>query len=144
GAITRMRDLGVPGFLLASSLIGVVAQRLCRKVCPHCSSEANMTLEQAAAIGITIPEGTSAMLPVKRGRGCPRCRQTGRLGRLGIYELLPVTDTIRELIRKEADAPKIMKAATADGMTTLREAAIRHLAEGQTDYEEVLRAIGGI
>jgi len=142
GAITRLRDLGVPGFLLSSVLVGVVAQRLVRMVCDSCGVEAELTPEQANALDIKIPDGAAAQLPVRVGTGCPRCRQTGLFGRLAVYEVLPVNDTIRKLIRSDAPEHEVSSAATADGMISLREAAIRHLAKGRTAFTEVVRVLG--
>ena len=141
-AITRMRDLGVPSFLLSSVLVGIVAQRLVRLVCDQCAAPSELTAEQAAALEIHVPEGASTRLPVQVGAGCPRCRQTGLYGRVGVYEVLPTTNTIRRLIRNDADAKEIHSAACADGMVTLREASIRHLAQGRTSFSEVVRVIG--
>ncbi len=141
-AVTRLRDLGVPPFLISSSLVGVVAQRLVRKVCEGCAYETELTSDEAAALDIRIPEGAATRLPVRLGAGCPRCRDTGLFGRVGIYEVLPVTQTIRTLVRDSADAKEIFKAARADGMVALRESAIRQLAEGRTTFAEVMRVLG--
>ena len=141
-AITRMRDLGVPSFLLSSVLIGVVAQRLVRLVCDQCAETSELSAAQATALDIRVPEGASTKLPVRVGKGCPRCRQTGLYGRLGVYEVLPVDRTIRNLIRTDADANEILSAAKADGMVSMRESAIRHLAQGRTAFAEVVRVLG--
>ena len=142
GAITRLKDLGVPSFLLSSVLVGIVAQRLVRLVCEPCAVRSELSPEQAAALDIHVPEGASTHLPVKVGAGCPRCRQTGLYGRIGVYEVLAVDNTIRRLIRGDADSKEIYSSACADGMVTLREAAIRHLAQGRTSFSEVVRVIG--
>ncbi|MBN1946375.1 MAG: Flp pilus assembly complex ATPase component TadA [Bradymonadales bacterium] len=141
-AITRLRDLGVPPFLISSTLLGVVAQRLLRLVCNGCARARELTPAQAAALEIQIPPGSSAHLPVRLGDGCPRCRDTGLFGRTGVFEVLPINDSIRKLIREDADATQIYRAARADGMVSLRESAIRHLAEGRTPFEEVVRVLG--
>jgi len=141
-AITRLRDLGVPSFMISSSLIGVIAQRLVRLVCDNCAFKTELSVDEAAALDIKIPEGASTQLPVRRGQGCPRCRETGLYGRIGVYEVLPVTNTIRNLIREDADAKVIYKAARTDGMVSLRESAIRQLAEGRTQFDEVIRVLG--
>jgi general secretion pathway protein E len=137
--VTRMLDLGVEPFLLSSVLVGVVAQRLVRTICTQCQAEETLTREQAELLGLKIPPGTSRSLPVKFGEGCPRCRNTGYYGRSGVFELMPVDDTIRSLISRQADASEIRRAARAEGVRSLREAAIRKLAEGKTTYEEVMK-----
>ncbi|MBW2079295.1 MAG: type II/IV secretion system protein, partial [Deltaproteobacteria bacterium] len=125
-AITRMVDIGIPRFLINSTLIGVLAQRLLRKICPYCV--------EAFEIGTE-----AEVVTLKRGRGCIRCRGTGYLGRIGIFEVLPVTEPIRDLIDQEASAEAIRQAACREGMVTLRENAIGKMIEGQTTYQEVIR-----
>ena len=140
GAITRLRDLGVPPFLIASTVIGVVAQRLVRKVCPACGETTQLTREQCAALQIPVVDGRDVPeLSIKVGRGCPVCRQTGMKGRTGIYEVMALTDRVRKLIHADADAVEIIKSSKSDGLTTLREAAIKKLAAGITPFEEVVR-----
>ena len=140
GAITRLRDLGIPPFLIASTVIGVVAQRLMRKVCPACGEETHLTREQCIALQIPVAEGRDVpQLTIKEGKGCPVCRNTGMKGRTGIYEVMAFTDRVRKLIHADADAVEILKTSRADGLTTLREAAIKKLAAGTTPFEEVVR-----
>jgi general secretion pathway protein E len=91
------------------------------------------------ALGIETPPGAEQTLGVFEGKGCVRCRGTGLYGRSAIFELLKVTDSIRGLINESADSTRILKAARADGTVTLREAAVRKLAEGVTSYGEVVR-----
>ncbi|MFB6350422.1 MAG: GspE/PulE family protein, partial [Bradymonadaceae bacterium] len=136
--VSRMLDLGVEPFLLSSTLIGVMAQRLVRTICEKCRAEATLSKEQAELIGINIPPRSDKTLPVQYGEGCSNCRGTGYLGRDGVFELLPVDDTIRQLISRQADAPEIRKAARAEGVCSLRDAAIRKLADGVTTFEEVM------
>jgi len=117
----------------------VVAQRLVRKICEHCKVETSLAPDQIDALGISLPPDADRTLNVWQGEGCVRCRGTGLYGRSAIFEMLAVTDAIRELINAEADAAEIMRAARADGTITLREAAVRKLAEGATSFDEVLR-----
>jgi general secretion pathway protein E len=142
-SITRLCELGVDPFLVSSTLVGVVAQRLARLVCPHCRTEVTLTPDQLSLLGVDLIElsaqGEAPQLVVARGEGCVKCRSTGLLGRTGIFEVLAVDDKIRKLIRGGADAKEIMKQARQDGMMTLREAAIRKLAKGLTSFEEVTR-----
>jgi general secretion pathway protein E len=136
-AIIRMVDIGIPRFLIHATLIGVLAQRLLRKICPYCMESFEMDADDLKAMGIELEQRGSVTL--KRGRGCIRCRGTGYRGRIGIFEVLPVTERIRELIDEEGSAEMIRQAACKEGMVTLRENAIVKMIEGQTTYQEVLR-----
>ena len=121
-SITRLLDLKVPGFLITSTVIGILAQRLVRVICSHCTEEYAPSVEEAMALGVGFE--TLAQVMLKRGRGCLHCRQTGYSGRDGIFEILPMTDTIRRLVAEQADSPRLFEAGRAAGMRTLREAAI--------------------
>lgn len=136
-AITRMVDIGIPRFLIHSTLIGVVAQRLLRKICPHCVEAFEIGNDELKAMGIEV--GGTDVITLRRGRGCIRCRGTGYLGRIGIYEVLSVTEPMRDLIAQEASADMIRQAACKEGMVTLRENAIKKMLEGKTTYQEVIR-----
>jgi general secretion pathway protein E len=136
-AITRMVDIGIPRFLIHTTLIGVLAQRLLRKICPHCMEAFEMDADDLRAMSIEL--GQRGSITLKRGRGCIRCRGTGYLGRVGIFEVLPMTESIRNLIDQEASAEMIGRAACKDGMVTLRENAIAKMLKGETTYQEVLR-----
>jgi len=138
-AVGRMLDLDVEPFLLSSTLVGVVAQRLVRSICQHCKRKTFLTPDQISALNMKMPEGSSKKLPVYYGEGCTACRGTGYFGRSALYELLPISDKIIRLINERADTKEIMKVSRLDGMLTLREVAIRKLAQGITTYEEVLR-----
>jgi len=139
GAVTRLLDLGVQPFLVASTLIGVAAQRLLRRVCEGCARKARLTAPQCRTLNIPVTDGREPSLPVRYGEGCHRCRGTGLKGRTGCFELMPVDEKIRRLIGERADGPTIQRTAVEGGMMTLRETAIRKLAMGVTSYEEVLR-----
>ncbi|MFT7622912.1 MAG: general secretion pathway protein E [Myxococcota bacterium] len=139
GSISRMVDLGVEPFLLGSSLTAIVAQRLLRKVCSGCRTTRLLNRDQLRVLNMVMPNGDIPEISAAMGTGCHICRGTGLKGRIGIYEILPVTDEIRALINEQADGPKIMRAARDHGMQTLREAAIRKMVEGMTSFEEVLR-----
>jgi general secretion pathway protein E len=139
GAITRLIDLEIEPFLLSSVLRGVVAQRLIRRVCEHCGVDGYLTPEQVAALGIKVPVERRERLGVRWGEGCVDCRHTGLYGRTGVFELLDVGQRVRDLIKGGQDAVEIGRAARIEGMESLRECALRKLAEGQTTYEEVLR-----
>ena len=138
GAVSRMRDLGVPPFLLGSSLLGVMAQRLLRQVCSHCAQETALTPDQLAVLGAPLP-----LLPggvrLVRGVGCVRCRGTGHFGRTAVFEMIGATPEISGLVARGAENPEIQGAARSRGMRTLRESAVRKMAQGVTSYEEVIR-----
>ena len=139
GAITRLLELNVEPFLLSSVLTGILAQRLMRKVCSECAEEIFLTEEQVSALAIPMKPGDQRKLPIKKGAGCVRCRHTGLYGRVGIFEMMEITNPVRKLIRSGADSKEIVRTAQLDGMTTLRQAAIKKLAQGVTSYEEVFR-----
>ena len=138
GAVSRMKDLGVPPFLLAQSLLGVMAQRLLRKVCEKCAQPTTLTPDQLVALQAPLP-----LLPggveLRAGSGCVRCRGTGFYGRVGAFEMLPVTDEVRALIAQGGADADLYRAGREGGLRTLREAAVRKLAQGVTAFEEVVR-----
>jgi general secretion pathway protein E len=139
GAVTRLAELGVERFLLSSVLRGVLAQRLLRRICSHCAVDGHLTPDQVNALGIKVPVERRERLAVRWGEGCVECRHTGLYGRSGVFELLTVGRRVRDLIKKGEDATEIARAAKVEGMETLRESALRRLAEGVTTYEEVVR-----
>jgi general secretion pathway protein E len=139
GAVTRLVELGVERFLLSSVLRGVLAQRLLRRICSHCGVDGYLTPDQVNALGIKVPVERRERLGVRWGEGCVECRHTGLYGRTGVFELLNVGRRVRDLIKKGEDATEIGRAAKVEGMETLRESALRRLAEGHTTYEEVVR-----
>ncbi|MFH0844910.1 MAG: GspE/PulE family protein [Pseudomonadota bacterium] len=136
-SITRLLDLGIPPFLIQATLIGVLAQRLVRKICPYCMESFGIRAEDLGALGLDL--GKEGDVTLYRGKGCLRCRGTGYLGRSGIYEVLPVTETIKKLITVAFDAEKARDEARREGMVTLRENATKKLLEGITTYQDVLR-----
>jgi general secretion pathway protein E len=135
GAITRLQDMGIDTYLISSSVIAVMAQRLVRKVCLHCAKEYPLNEEEIHLLGIS-----SAECPfIKRGPGCERCAQTGYRGRVGLYELLVVSDDIRHVIGSGGDANAIRVQAIQEGMRTLRGDALEKLYAGITTPEEIVR-----
>jgi len=139
-SITRLIDLDVERFLIGSTLIGAMAQRLVRRICPHCTGERTLSPEEAATLRLTVPSGKRVR--VKEGHGCHECRGTGYRGRTGIFEILPVDESIKALVVEKKDAPEIKREAVRLGMRTLRQSALRKLAEGITTFEEVVRVTG--
>ncbi len=144
GAVSRLVELGVEPFLLASVLRGVLAQRLVRQICPHCGAEGCLSPQQVTALGLKVPMERRDELKVRWGEGCVQCRNTGLHGRTGVFEMLDVGRRVRALITEGKDASEIAQAARVEGMQTLRESALRKLAEGQTTFEEVVRVTGDL
>src|SRR5215203_212324 len=139
-SISRLGDLGVERFLISSTLVGAMAQRLVRRICPHCVTERHLEAAEIAMLRLAVPPGKR--VKVKEGVGCFECRNTGYLGRTGIFEIMPLDDGIKNLITQGADAPEIKREAVKNGMRTLRQSALRKLAEGVTTFEEVVRVTG--
>jgi len=135
GAITRLLDMGIENFLISSALLGVLAQRLVRVICPDCKEEKPLAPALRAEMGDLGKEG----IKVYYGKGCKACSQTGFRGRCGIYELLVIDDNIRELILKKSTAQIILDQARQKGMTTLREDGWDKVLKGITTVEEILR-----
>ncbi|KAB0667225.1 type II secretion system protein GspE [Oryzomonas japonica] len=129
-AVTRLVDMGIEPFMIASSLTAVMAQRLVRVICPHCREEYR-PVEQYA--GITLPER------LYRGRGCDKCYGLGTMGRSAIYEIMPVDQEVCSMIIKRAHAGEIKEYAVSHGMKTLRDDGLARAAAGVTTIEEVLR-----
>lgn len=141
GAITRLMDMEVEPFLIASSVILVAAQRLCRKVCPHCKEKIDIPKEVFERMGISIEKMAQAVGAKNflKGKGCAKCNQTGYLGRIAILEALTVDDAIRDMVVRRASSYEIKDYAIKHGMDTLREDAVKKLLQGVTTLEEVLR-----
>ncbi|PYQ35061.1 MAG: type II secretion system protein E, partial [Acidobacteria bacterium] len=129
-SVTRLIDLHIQPFLISSTLIGAMAQRLLRKICEDCKRNRPLTVEEAGMLNLQAPAGKRII--VKEGAGCIRCRNTGYFGRTGIFEILPIDNAIRDLIDHSEDFLKIKEMAIKRGMRTLRQSALRKLAEGIT------------
>jgi general secretion pathway protein E len=139
-SISRLVDLEVERFLISSTLVGAMAQRLVRRICTSCTGERTLSPEEAASLRLSVPEGKR--IRVREGHGCHECRGTGYRGRTGIFEILPIDDAIKALIVDGKDAPEIKREAVRTGLRTLRQSALRKLAEGITTFEEVVRVTG--
>ncbi len=139
-AIPRLIDLNVDRYLLSSSLLAVVAQRLVRKICTNCKREHQLQDGDLLAMGFSEVEGKIKM--TFKGRGCSSCNHTGYLGRTAIGEILIVDDEIKELIYSGSSVKKIKDAAIMRGMKTLRDDGIRKALQGITTFEEILRVVG--
>ena len=135
-SITRLVDMGVEPFLVGSSLVAVLAQRLVRVLCTECREKYTASEEELREIGVRADRPVE----VYRSVGCPRCNQTGYHGRLGIFELMMIDDDIRALVAKSIDAKTIKQQAVSKGMGTLRQDGARKVLSGITSVAEVLRA----
>jgi general secretion pathway protein E len=140
-AIARLVDMGAEPFLVESTLIAVLAQRLVRKICNNCRTPYMLSPQEISALKLSDNETDG--LNLFKGIGCTKCRGTGYFGRIAVFEVMPVGDEIRSLIHKNAGAQDIQKQALKEGMHTLRESAIAKMKAGITTVEEVLRVTGG-
>jgi general secretion pathway protein E len=140
GAVTRLVDMGVQPFLVASSLVGILAQRLVRVLCPDCKRPYAPTREEREQVGLSdeILEKAGNPRVVYKSQGCPACQNTGYQGRTGIYELMLVDDDVRQLILKSVDSGTIKKAAVGHGMLTLLQHGAYKVACGITTAAEIL------
>jgi type II secretory ATPase GspE/PulE/Tfp pilus assembly ATPase PilB-like protein len=140
GAVTRLLDMGVEAFLISSSLEGVLAQRLVRRICPDCRAETAVTtsmVKKMEALSARRLQG-----PYYTGKGCEECRGTGYRGRIGIFELLAITPELRELILQKRSSSEI-KAAAHSSMLTMHQDALLKAAAGVTTLDEILRVSSG-
>lgn len=135
GAVTRLIDMGIEPYLVSSSVVGVIAQRLARKICQNCKISYTASQREKQLLGIDENEE----LTIYRGRGCAVCNKSGYKGRIPIYEIMSVTPDIRELINKKSSSDVIGLEATKNGMKTLRESAKKLVLEGKTTIDEMLR-----
>ena len=136
-AIIRLMDIGIPYYLIASTVVGIVAQRLVRKICPHCRS--------IREVGPDDPENkllTEKVSKLYYGEGCNECRNTGYKGRTGIFEVMEMTESIKNALTRTVTINKLQKAIAVDGMMDLKQVALRKMIEGVTTYEEVYSVSG--
>ena len=138
GSITRLVEMGIEPFLVASSLRCVVAQRLARVLCPTCKRSVTLDASVLREAGFAVGHDIEAFGPV----GCARCGLGGYRGRIGIYEVMPISDAIRQLTLQRASADQIADAALAEGMLTLRQDAFQKVRLGLTSIDEVMRVVG--
>ncbi|MCF6247233.1 MAG: GspE/PulE family protein [Desulfobacula sp.] len=135
--IFRLLDLGIPPYLVHSSINGIVAQRLVRKICPYCAQIFEMNVADLADLGLNVNK--KGMIKLKHGRGCAKCRNTGYMGRTGIYEVMPYSESLKRLTTSEATLETIRKKAVEEGMVLLRQNGIKKMLKGETTYQEILR-----
>jgi len=135
--IFRLLDLGIPPYLVHSSLNGIVAQRLVRKICPDCVQEFEMDAKELAELGLKIK--TKGVIKLKHGKGCVKCRNTGYKGRTGIYEIMPYSDSLKRLTSSDVGLEELRKKAVEEGLVLLRQNGIKKMLQGHTTYQEILR-----
>jgi type II secretory ATPase GspE/PulE/Tfp pilus assembly ATPase PilB-like protein len=137
GAIYRFLEMGIEPFMVSSAVIGVLAQRLVRRVCPQCA-----TAYEPAAEELTFYRsmgGTATSF--QRGRGCSFCSHTGFHGRIGVFEVLPMSDAIKRLLVRDAPPQALRERAISEGMSSLRNAGIAKVNDGLTSISEVMRSV---
>jgi type IV pilus assembly protein PilB len=137
GAVTRLMDMGVEPFLISSTILGVLAQRLVRTICKKCRSPFEPTENQLSQLNLSPHDLGEKVFYY--GRGCEACNDTGYKGRKGIYELLMMNDTLRTMVNERSPAVVLRQKAVEMGMTTLREDGLRGIFDGLTTIEEVLK-----
>jgi len=139
GAITRLVEMGVEPFLCASSIIGVLAQRLARGICPNCKESYTPPIESIKRFGLSA--FTDTEITFYKGRGCDHCKMTGYRGRQGIFEVLTISDRVRGLILQRASTTEIRQSAMEEGMKTMQDDGLRKVLDGITSIEECLRVV---
>lgn len=140
-ALTRLTDMRVAPFVASSALIGVIAQRLVRMLCPECRERVKVTKAMLSDRGFSVDEFSAKTVWMPRAEGCDTCHGTGYRGRVGVFEIMPMDDELERLFLAEAPAEKIRAAALAAGMKTLRADALEKVAEGITSLDEVARVV---
>jgi len=136
--ITRLIDMGIEPFLVSSTIVGVLAQRLVRRICPDCRKSYQPHTEQLRELGITEGNFSKIKRSFYRGEGCDKCRQTGYRGRIGIHELLKITEGLKNTILKSSDSTTIKKQGLKEKMITLRRDGVNKILHGLTTVEEIL------
>ncbi len=136
-AVTRLLDLGVPSYMISATVLGVMAQRLVRTLCPHCKE--SVDVDEAAWNELVSPWRAPLPQNVFRPVGCLECRNTGYLGRQGIYEILPLSTAVKQQMSQSSDLSALRRAAIKEGMRTLRLSGAQKVAAGVTTIEEVMR-----
>ncbi|RMG71848.1 MAG: type IV-A pilus assembly ATPase PilB [Nitrospirae bacterium] len=139
--VTRLLNMGIEPFLVSSSVVLILAQRLARKICPNCKVEEKVPKEGLLKVGFTEEEVKD--LKVFKGKGCPSCNNSGYKGRVALYEVMPIKEELKELILEGASSQEIKRSAIRLGMKTLRRSGLNKVKEGITSIEEVLRVSVG-
>jgi type IV pilus assembly protein PilB len=135
--IIRLIDMGIDSYLVATSVILIAAQRLVRRICPACKEE--VAIPPKALLNVGFSEEEAATMKIYKGKGCPKCNNTGYKGRIALYEVMQVSPTIRDMILSGASVADIRKQAIDEGMLTLRQSGLTKIHNGVTTIEEVIR-----
>jgi general secretion pathway protein E len=139
-SITRLLDLGVQPFLISSSLLGAMAQRLVRRICPHCIEKHSISAEKLRNSNLPVTE--QGDIELSRGKGCRNCRKTGYRGRSGIFEIFPMSEQLKTMVSDRKSETELRKIASEHGMTSLRQDAWEKVKNGITTYQEAIRVTG--
>lgn len=144
--ITRLIDMGAKDYLVSSTLVGIIAQRLVRQLCPDCRTQYFPSREEAELVIAGDEKDIQQFMktPVYKPNGCEKCNFEGYKGRMGVYEIMPITKEIKKLIAQAAHDIQIEEAAVGAGMKTLHQACLRHIIEGNTTIDEFLRVLGPV
>jgi type IV pilus assembly protein PilB len=135
GSIIRLVDMGIEPYLIADSVVGVIAQRLVRRLCPHCKREKQADSLEKKILGIDKTQTVKVYEPF----GCHMCNDTGYIGRIGVYEIMPITTAIKESISHKSGVEEIKKTAESEGLVTLHNAGVKHVLEGITSVSELMK-----
>ncbi|MCM1103587.1 MAG: Flp pilus assembly complex ATPase component TadA [Clostridium sp.] len=135
GSVTRLIDMGIEPYLIADSVVGIIAQRLVRRLCPECKKPHEATGEEKEQLGVSVEEPLTIYEPC----GCPKCDQTGYKGRIGVYEILEMSQKLKSIIVKGGGAEDIKEQALLEGMHTLHMSASEYVLDGITSYHEMMR-----
>jgi general secretion pathway protein E len=141
-SILRLEDLGLEPFLIASTMLGALAQRLVRRICPQCAESYSVDVEDLKRMGFPVTD--KGLIELRRGKGCHHCRGTGYSGRCAIFEIFPMSDQMKKLVSAKAADAELRQVAVREGMTTLREDAWAKVRKGVTTVEEALRVTSDI
>jgi len=136
-SIIRLLDLGLQPFLIASTLLGCLAQRLVKTICPHCKE--SFTIDSEKLLKLGFPVSKTGSIKLYRGKGCRECRKTGYKGRCGIFEIFPLSSRLQKMVAEQTDVNEMKQVAIREGMTTLREDAWTKVRAGITTYQEAMR-----
>jgi len=136
-SVTRLLDLGIQAFLIQATLVGILSQRLMRQICTNCKETFTIDTLELRRMGLDVED--RGEISLSRGRGCHQCRDTGYKGRIGIFEVLPFTESLKKITTADTDLEAIRLQAKEEGMVTLRENGIQKMMAGETTYQEVLR-----
>ena len=139
-SITRLLDLGVKPFLISSSLLGAMAQRLVRRICPHCIEKYTIAAQKLR--GCNFPVTEQGDIELSRGKGCRNCRKTGYLGRCGVFAIFPISEQLKTMVNERKSETELRKIAIEQGMTSLRQDAWEKVKSGTTTYQEAIRVTG--